>query len=103
MAKKKDIPCVPILGSTEEKTADISRESIEYVNNEMREVGGRKRKRFNVIWFKAQFKPRVQVESDDDDDSEEEDGTSTSKAKTSSNRDGDKEMALISPCLSLLQ
>ncbi|GJZ54047.1 ADP-ribosylation factor [Tanacetum coccineum] len=43
-----------------------------------------------------------QVESDDEDDSEEEDGTSTSKAKTSSNKDGDNEMPLISPCLSLL-
>nr|GEY83451.1 hypothetical protein [Tanacetum cinerariifolium] len=63
IAKKKDIPRVPISGSTEEQTADISRESAQYVNNEIREVGGRKRKRFNAIWFKALFKPQqVQVE-----------------------------------------
>nr|GEW44515.1 hypothetical protein [Tanacetum cinerariifolium] len=93
MMKKKDIPPVPVSGSAEnikstrfenqkamvitsikkrteniksaeEKTTDISKESVEDVNNEMREVGGRKRKRFNVIRFQALFKPQeVQVES----------------------------------------
>ncbi|GJZ61694.1 helicase protein MOM1-like protein isoform X1 [Tanacetum coccineum] len=87
-----DVPASNIK-SAEEKTADISKESAEDVNNEMREVGGRKRKRFNAIRFKALFKPqRVQVESDDEEDSEDEDGTSILEAKTSSNGDGGKEM-----------
>ncbi|KAI3826484.1 hypothetical protein L1987_00532 [Smallanthus sonchifolius] len=95
--KLVEIPDLPNIKSTKEKSANTSKQCSED-DNEVKQtekqdpdVGGRKRKSFTALHYKAIFKPqRIRVESDHEEDSKVED--KLPQANTSRKEDVDKEL-----------
>ncbi|KAI3683543.1 hypothetical protein L1987_84049 [Smallanthus sonchifolius] len=93
------IPDIPNIKSTVEKTASNSKQCSEDANDDKKtekqdpDVGGRKRKKFTAIGYKALFKPqprRQRIESDDDKDAEVED--KSPQANTNRKEDVEKKI-----------
>ncbi|KAI3683515.1 hypothetical protein L1987_84021 [Smallanthus sonchifolius] len=95
--KLVEIPDLPNIKLTKEKTANNSKQcseddyEVKQTEKQDPDVGGRKRKSFTALHYKAIFKPqRIRVESDHDKDSKVED--KSPQANTSRKEDVDKEL-----------